>query len=62
MFRMSIDEIKDNGFKLTNERSRRYPTQTITVADYADDMALLANTPAQTETQLHIVWNELLLT
>ena len=45
--------IKDNGFKLTKERSRRYPTQTSTDADYADDIALLANTPAQTETLLH---------
>ena len=28
-------------------RSRKYPAQTITGADYADDIALLANTPAQ---------------
>ena len=42
-----------NGFKLTNERSRRYPAQTITDADYAADIALLANTPAQAETLLH---------
>ena len=40
-------------FKLTKERSRRYPAQTITDADYADDTALLANTPAQAETLLH---------
>ena len=45
--------MKDNGFKLTKERSRRYPAQTITGADYADDIALLANTPAQAETLLH---------
>ena len=25
VFRMSIDKMKDNGFKLTKERSRRYP-------------------------------------
>ena len=49
----SIDKIKENGFKLTKERSRRYPPQTITDADYTDDMALLANTPAQAETLLH---------
>ena len=42
---MSIDIMKDNGFKLANERSRRYPAQTITDADYADDIALLVNTP-----------------
>ena len=45
--------MKDNGFKLTKERSRRYPAQTITDVDYADDMPLLANTPSQTETLLH---------
>ena len=33
--------------------SRRYPTQTITDADYADDIALLANLPAQAKTLLH---------
>ena len=48
----SIDKIKDNGFKLTKERSRRYPAQIITDADYADDIALLVNTPAQAETML----------
>ena len=47
--------MKDNGFKLAKERGRRYPAQTITDVDYADDIALLANTPAQTETLLHIV-------
>ena len=45
--------MKDNGFKLTKERSRRYPTQTITDGDYADDIALLANTPTLAETLLH---------
>ena len=47
VLRMSIDIIKDNSFKLAKERSRRHPAQTITDADYADDIALLANTPAQ---------------
>ena len=42
--RMSIDRMKENDFKQTKERSRRYPAQTITYADYADDVALLANT------------------
>ena len=45
--------MKDNSFKLAKERSRRYPTQTIIDADYADDIALLANTLAQAETLLH---------
>ena len=34
------------------ERSRRYFAQTITDANYADDMALVANKPAQAETLL----------
>ena len=53
MLRTSIDKMKDNGFKLTKERSRRYPSQTITDADYVDDIGLLRNTPAQAETLLH---------
>ena len=48
-----IDKIWENGFKLTKKRSRRYPTKTITDADYADDIAILANTPNQAETLLH---------
>ena len=38
---------------LTKKRSRRYPAKTITDADYADDIALLANTPNQAETLRH---------
>ena len=53
MLRTFIDKIKENGFKLTKERSRRYPAKTITDADYADDIALLANASAQAETLLH---------
>ena len=45
--------MKDNGFKLIKERSRRYHTKTITDTNYADDIALLANTPVQTETLQH---------
>ena len=48
----SLELMKDNDFKLTKERCRRYPSQTITNADCADDIALLANTPAQDETLL----------
>ena len=40
VLRTSINKMKDNGFKLTKERSRRYPAQTITDADYTDDIAL----------------------
>ena len=52
VLKTSIDKIKENGLKLTKERSRKYPAETITDADYADDKALLANAPAQAETQL----------
>ena len=53
VFRTSIDKIKENGIELTKKRSRRYPAKTITDTDYADDIAILANTPNQAETQLH---------
>ena len=49
----SIDKIREFGFELTKKRSRRYPAKTITDANYADDIALLANTPNQAETLLH---------
>ena len=48
-----IDKIKENGFKLKKKRSRRYLTKTITDTDYADDIVLLGNAPAQAETLLH---------
>ena len=53
MLRTSINKIRENRFELTKKRSRRYPAKTITDADYADDIALLANTPDQAETLLH---------
>ena len=46
------DKIKENDFKLTKERNRRYPAKTITDADYADDIALMTNAPAKAETLL----------
>ena len=49
----SIHKMKDNGFKLTKESSRRYPTQTIMDTDYTDDIVLLTNTPTQAKTLLH---------
>ena len=51
--KISIDKTKENGFKLTKEKKQRYPAKTITDTDYADDIALLANAPTQTETLLH---------
>ena len=34
-------------------KSRQYPAKTITDVDYADDIALLSNTPTQAESLLH---------
>ena len=45
--------MKENGFKMAKERSRRYPAPTIKETDYGDDIALLANIPAHAESQLH---------
>ena len=53
VLRTSIDKIRENSFELTKKRSRRYPAKTITDADYADDIALLVNTPNQAEILLH---------
>ena len=53
VLRTSIDKIRENGFKLTKKRSRRYPAKTITDTNYADDIAILANTPNQAETLLY---------
>ena len=52
-FRTSIDLMKENGFKLAKERIRRYPAHTIMDADYDDDIAVLANSPARAESMLH---------
>ena len=51
VLRTSIDKIRENGFELTKKRSRRYPAKTITDADYADDIVIVANTPNQAETR-----------
>ena len=59
VLRTSIDEIKENVFKLTKERSISYPAKTITDAVYADDIVLLANAPTKPK-PCYKVWNELL--
>ena len=41
VLRTFIDLMKENGFTLAKERSRRYPEKTITDVDYADDIALV---------------------
>ena len=53
VLRTSIDKTRENGFELTKKRSRRYPAKKIIDANYADDIAILANTPNQAETLLH---------
>ena len=53
MLRTSTDKIRENGFELTKKRSRRCPAKTITDADYADDIAILANAPNQAKLLLH---------
>ena len=51
---MSIDLIKENGFTLKKKaRNRWYSAETMTDADYVDDLALLTNTPAQAESLMH---------
>ena len=53
VIRISIDKIREKGFELIKKRSRRYPAKTIIDADYADDIAILANTPNQAENLRH---------
>ena len=52
LLRISMDKIR-NGFEVTKNRSRRYPAKPNTDADYADDIAILANTPNQAKTLMH---------
>ena len=52
VLRTSIDKIKENGFELT-KKSRRYSAKAITDANYANDVAILANAPAKAEILLH---------
>ena len=56
VLRTSIDRMKENVFKLTKERSRRYPAQTITNTDCVNDIALLANTPAPSRNTANLTW------
>ena len=55
VLKTSIDKIKENVFELIKKRNRRYPAKSITDADYADDIAILANAPAQAKTLQHSV-------
>ena len=42
VLRTSIDLMKENGFTLAKARSKRFSAKTITNANYADNIALLA--------------------
>ena len=53
MLRTLIDKIRENGFEQTKKRSGRHPAKIITDADYAEDIAILENTPNQAGTLLH---------
>ena len=58
VLRMPIDIMKDNGFKLAKERSRRYPAQTIMDAHYANDYRQIH--PPRLE-PCCMVWNQQLV-
>ena len=49
MLRKSMNLLKEHVNTLKRARCRLYPTETITNADYADDLDLLANTSPQAE-------------
>ena len=51
----NIDRFKKikKSFTLEKARSRRFPALTIAGSYYTDDITLLANTPAQTESLLY---------
>ena len=42
-----------NSFILKKARSRGYPSKTLTDTNYSENLAVLANTPAQAESLLH---------
>ena len=52
VLRTLIDLRKEYGLTQKKVRSRRYSTQTITDADYADDITLLANISTQAKSLL----------
>ena len=53
VLRKSIDLMNEKGLKLKKARRKWYPTETITDANYLDDLALLANTLVQAESLLN---------
>ena len=53
MLRTSIDKNQRKRFWADKEKKQKVPAKTITDTDYADDIELLVNAPAQAETLLH---------
>ena len=53
VLRTSIDSIKENGLTLSKSTSPRYPTNYLTDADYADDLALFADSIGDASALLH---------
>ena len=53
VLRTSVDLQKENGLTLEQAKSRRHPAQTITDADYADDLALFSDSVTQAQLLLH---------
>ena len=50
--------MKENGLSLNKVRSRWYPGEPFTDADYVDYQALLENTPSQAESLLLSLYHE----
>ena len=55
VLRKALDKNLDLGFTLTKQKSRRHPAKTITDADYADDLAVLADYLKDATSLLHSV-------
>ena len=53
VLKTSMNLMKENSFLLAMEGSRRYPTQIIMDTDYTNDIALIANSPAQAKSLLY---------
>ena len=53
VLQMLTDIIKENGFTLKCMKSRQYPKRSIMNTDYAVNIAFLANSPTQAESQLN---------
>ena len=53
VLRTSVDLLKELGFTLKTARGRRFPAETITDADYADDLTLFTDNIEEATKLLH---------